>query len=250
MKRAAAYARVSSDHQSETSIETQLKTIREFCKSHNIAVIDEYFEKQSGADSLNERKEFTKMIEKALNGAYDLVVVDKFDRFFRNDVEDRIVTRRLEEKGVLVLSATEGVDVSSPTGRLMRWIISDINSFYRDNLRSEIQRKVIAVAKKGYWLGGKPPLGYKLKEVVDSEGRHRKKLALDENEAPIIRFIFEQFNSGMSYRKVAQALNEKGVKTRRGKEFNANSVYEIICNPRYFGANVYNRGKKKQSAFS
>jgi len=242
MKRAAIYARVSTTQQSETSIETQIEAVKKFCESHDIEVVDIFSDKESG--SKVERTNFSKMIENALNGKYDLIVVDKFDRFFRNDVEDRIITRRLEEKSVLVLSATEGVDVSSPSGKLMRWILSDINSFYRDNLRSEITRKSIAVAKRGFWMGGNPAYGFSLVEIKDSEGRKRKKLVVNEKEAVIVKRIFEMSAGGVSYRKIALQLNQEGLRTRNGTEWKPSTISDLLRNPRYYGANAYMVGAK------
>jgi len=77
------------------------------------------------------------MIAKAIDGEYDVIVVEKFDRFFRDDIEDRRYTRMLEAKGVLVVSALEGIDTSSASGKLLRWILSDINWFQREYMKEE-----------------------------------------------------------------------------------------------------------------
>ena len=243
MKRAAIYARVSTLHQSETSIDTQIDTCKKFCESKSIHVSDIFSDKDSGAKT--DRMNFSKMIENALNGKYDLIVVDKFDRFYRNDVEDRIITRRLEEQGVLVLSASEGIDVSSPAGKLMRWILSDINSFYRDNLIDEVKRKTILVAKKGYWLGGKPPYGYRLKPIIDNEGLHRTVLDIEPKEAEVVRLIFAKFIEGLTYRDIASYLNKHDYRTRKGNQWTSSSLYSIVHNAVYDGTSVYNYGTKK-----
>ena len=245
MKRAAIYARVSTLHQSETSIETQIETCKKFCESQNFKIIDIFFDKESGAKT--DRANFSQMIQNALEGKYDVIVIDKFDRFFRNDVEDRITTRHLEENGVLVLSATEGVDVSSPTGRLMRWMISDINAFYRDNLRSEIKRKTLAVVRRGYWVGGNPAYGYKTVEVKDKEGRKRKKVVINEEEAEIVRLIYDLADKGFSHKEITRQLNEKGFKPRKNDLWSVSSVWDILRRHYYDGTLTYNLGRKGNS---
>jgi len=242
MKRAAIYARVSTLHQSETSIDTQIETCKKFCDSQNFKVIDIFSDKESGAKT--DRVNFSQMIHNALEGKYDVIVIDKFDRFYRNDVEDRITTRRLEEKGVLVLSATEGVDVSSPTGRLMRWMISDINAFYRDNLRSEIKRKTLTVVRRGYWVGGNPAYGYKTVQVRDKEGRKRKKVVINEKEAEVVRFIYDLADKGFSHKEIARKLNEKGFKPRKNDLWSVSSVWDILRRHYYDGTLTYNLGRK------
>lgn len=233
MKRVAIYARVSTEHQTSSSLETQIKTCEQYCEKQGWIVVDVYQEKDSGGKT--DRPAFQKMIAKALQGAYDVIVVEKFDRFFRDDIEDRRYTRMLEEKGVLVVSASEGVDPSSATGKLVRWILSDISWFQREYIREEQMRKTREAARQGYWLGGNPPLGYKVVEVRDGE-RKRKRLAIDETTAPIVRRIFELFVQGYSYPAIAEIMNrEFPVRT-----WKKNTIYDIIHNPKYLGIYTWN----------
>ncbi len=72
MKRAVIYARVSTFHQSETSIETQIETCKKFCQEHDFVVVDIFQDKQSGGKA--DRAGLTEMIEHALNNEYDMIV--------------------------------------------------------------------------------------------------------------------------------------------------------------------------------
>ncbi|RLG32077.1 hypothetical protein DRN97_08210, partial [Methanosarcinales archaeon] len=242
MKRAAAYARVSTSKQSETSIETQFQRIEEFCKLHNYVIVDYFFDKMSGAEV--NRPAFQKMIKNALEGKYDVIIVEKYDRFFRDDIEDRRYTRMLEANGVLVLSVSEGIDPSSLTGKLLRMIMSDFNWFYRENLKDEIKKKSVAVARRGYWMGGIPPYGYEVQYIKDPEGRRRAVLAIKEDEAPVVQQIFQMFAKGLSYRKIAQELNKQGFTTRKGRPWAPATIREILHNEKYGGIYYYNRGTK------
>ncbi len=241
MKRAAIYARVSTEHQTQTSIETQIKTCRQFCERQGWIVVDIFQEKDSGGKT--ERVEFQKMIAKALEGSYNVIVVEKFDRFFRDDIEDRRYTRMLESKNVLVVSALEGIDPTSASGKLLRWILSDINWFQREYMKEEQLRKTKEAALQGYWLGGCPPFGYKLVEVKDGE-RKRKKLEINEAEAEIVKKIFELYSEDYSVLSIAKYLNEHGL-LRNGKPWAASSLYDIIRNPKYLGTYIWNRQRRQ-----
>jgi len=240
MKRAAVYARVSTQHQTSSSLETQIKTCKEFCNKQGWIVSDIFQEKDSGGKV--ERAEFQKMIAKAIDGEYDVIVVEKFDRFFRDDIEDRRYTRMLEAKGVLVVSALEGIDTSSASGKLLRWILSDINWFQREYMKEEQLRKTKEAARQGYWLGGIPPFGYKTVEVKDGE-RKRKKLVIDEVNAEIVKKIFELYADGHSIPSIARHLNKNNF-LRNGKEWKESTLYDLIRNPKYLGTYVWNRRRR------
>jgi len=100
-------------------------------------------------------------------------------------------------------------------------------------------------AKKGYWMGGIPPYGFKVVEIKDSEGKIRKKLVPDENEAPVIREIFLMYAEGFGLSKIAEHLNKQGIKTRKGGEWSKSTLYDILRNEKYIGVYTYAKGTKR-----
>ncbi|MBQ4066241.1 MAG: recombinase family protein [Clostridia bacterium] len=86
--------------------------------------------------------------------------------------------------------------------------------------------------------GGNAPLGYK---IVD------KHYEIDEAEAVIVRKIFTMASEGYSYNDIIHELNRCGYKTKTGKPFGKNSLYEILKNPRYKGTYIFNRRAKRTS---
>jgi site-specific DNA recombinase len=246
MKRAAIYARVSTLHQSETSIEVQVEACKKFCEENSYKVVTILSDKQSGGKS--DRTGLNKILEMGRRHEIDVIVVDKYDRFYRDSIEDQLATRELEKNGVLVLSASERIDPQTATGRFSRNVISAVNQYIRENIREEVMRKTDQVAKKGYWLGGLPPFGYDLKEIKDPEAqRKRKVLVINEKEAPIVRMMFEMYASGHSYSEILDKLNEMGVKTRRGNTWPKNSLYELFRREEYAGVYTYKVGHKHSS---
>ena len=86
MKRAAAYARVSTNKQSDTSIETQFEVIENFARNGGLKIYKKYSDKIT-ASGAKERPEFSQMIADAFAKKFDLILVYKYDRFIRDEIE-------------------------------------------------------------------------------------------------------------------------------------------------------------------
>jgi len=244
MKRAAAYARVSTFKQSETSIKAQFEAIEQYAKDNDIQIVAKYQDKITASGS-KERPGFKQMLEDAKEGKFDMILVFKYDRFERNSVEDQLIIKELESRGIWILSVKEPLDPSTPAGRLQRWILSGLNQFYLENLRDEIITKTRKVAEKGYFLGGIPPYGYKVVEVKDPEAsRKRKKYIIDETKAPIVREIFKRYANGEGYAEIVEYLNKNQIPAPKKDKWTRSTIYEILRNEKYAGIYVYNKGYK------
>lgn len=242
--KAAAYARVSTKEQSKTSIEGQLETVRKFAEMNDFEIIDEFFDKDHG-NNMN-RENFTKMLEKAYAGKYDAIIVEKIDRFAREDLEPSIIIRKLEEYGCMVISALEPADVSTPSGRFQRWIMLGFAKMEREMISDRTKRRMRDIAKKGFWMGGAPPYGYRLKKLKDKEdgNRERTVIEIDENEAAVIRSIFKLHAEGNSLSYICRYLQNSEIKNRKGNYFPSSSIYDILCNKKYVGIYEYGKGTK------
>jgi site-specific DNA recombinase len=239
MKKAAAYARVSSDKQSETSIETQLDDIKAFAKTGDIQIVDTFIDKISAA-GIKERPQFNDMISRALSGEFDIILVWKQNRFHRDNVSEHVILRNLEEQGIYVISVTEPIDVSTPAGRLQRWFMSGINRFYIENLQEEIRKKSTKVAMKAYFMGGTPPYGFDTQQVRDQEAsRNRRVYVINEKEAPVVKLMFEKRAEGLSVYKISKLLNEKNIPTRKGGPWLDTTINDILHNSKYKGTYTY-----------
>ncbi|APT75263.1 hypothetical protein LN42_01775 [Marinitoga sp. 1137] len=243
MKKAAAYARVSTTEQSKTSIDGQLDTIRNFAKFNDIKIVEEFWDKESGGKM--SRPNFDIMIENAFAGKYDLILVEKIDRFAREDIEATLLIKQLEDAGIFVMSVLEPADVTTPSGRFQRWIMLGFGKLEREIIADRTKRRMRDTAKRGYWMGGIPPYGYKTVEVKDNEERIRKKLEIVEEEAKVIRKIFELHADGKGLAAIADYLNNKNILTRKGKTWAKTTIYDILRNKKYIGIYEYGRGTKK-----
>ncbi len=93
-----------------------------------------------------------------------------------------------------------------------------------------IRDKVAASRKKGMWMGGHPPLGYRVKD---------RKLVIHKSEAATVRMIFERFLAIGSATILARALVDEGVITKRGKPINKGYLYKLLNNRVYIGEAVH-----------
>jgi len=244
MKLAAAYARVSTKKQSETSIETQLEDCRRFASENGLRITAEFTDKITASGSAR-RPGFSEMIDRALNHEWSYIVVQKQDRFERNNIEEQVLLRKLEEIGVYVLYAKGNIDPTTPTGQLHRWIMSGINQFYIRNLQDEINSKTTKVAQRAYFLGGIPPFGFMTKNIRDPEAsRTRRIYEIDENEAPVVREIFRLAAEGIGYGEIAERLNRDGFRTRNGGAWSKITLKDMLRNEKYVGTYTFRKGKK------
>ncbi|WP_181419045.1 recombinase family protein [Mesotoga sp. TolDC] len=83
-KRAATYARYSSQHQTELSVEGQTERILEYCKKNGFEIVKEYADRGVSAFLIEKRLDFQKLIQDALESKFDYVIVWSTDRFARS----------------------------------------------------------------------------------------------------------------------------------------------------------------------
>lgn len=237
-KTAVGYCRFSSDHQREESIEAQQRIINDYAKRNNYKIIDWYIDRGVSGKTVN-RPSFQKMLEVIASGDcnFNSVIVHKMDRFSRNSGDAIKYKDILHDYGIELVSTVEQIK-DDAQGRLVYGIMSTINQFYVDNLSTEVMKGLRENAYKCKWNGGKPPLGYNVENG---------KLVINESEAIIIRKIFEMSADGYGYNTILRELNKCGYKTKYGKPFGKNSLYELIRNERYYGCYIYNKCAKRDS---
>ena len=149
--RAALYARISTANHGQDP-EVQLGELREFCKRRGFEIVDEYVD--TGISGSRERRPaLDKLLADCRKRLVDAVVVYRYDRFARSL---RQLVNALEEfrsLGIDFISIHEGVDTSTPNGRLIFGIFASIAEFERELIRDRV-RSGLAVAKaKGKRIG-------------------------------------------------------------------------------------------------
>lgn len=236
MKYAVAYARYSSDRQREESIDAQLRAINEYCEKENIKIVAVFTdEAQTGKNS--DRDNFQDMITGILKDRYaiDYVLVHKFNRFARNQYDSAIYKKRLKEKGVKVISVTQKID-DTPEGEMMERFLEAMDEYYSANLANEVRKGLRENALKAKHTGGVLPFGFD----VDENNNY-----IPNDDAKIVRRIFEEFAAGFPKSQIVERLNAEGKRNQKGKYFSTRFVYDLLRNEKYIGNYIYTIAKKE-----
>lgn len=235
-KTAVAYARFSSTNQREESIDAQMRAIREYCIKENIELIAE-FKDEAISGKTDDRADFQKMINQLLKGnlPVDVVLVHKFNRFARNKYDSALYKKKLKDAGIKVVSVSQRID-ETPEGELLEGFLETIDQYYSANLAVEVRKGLRENALKGKHAGGQVLFGYSL----DKDGYY----VANEN-AKIVRRIFEEYAAGYPKTQICERLNAEGYRNQRGKKFNTRTIYDLLRNPKYIGIYIYTIDRKE-----
>lgn len=236
MKTAALYIRVSTHNQEELSPDAQKRLIIEYAKAHGYLVSEEYIFVEGGISGkkADKRPEFQRMIgyAKSKEHPFDAVLIWKFSRFARNQEESILYKSLLRRKGVDVISISEPI-IDGPFGSLIERIIEWMDEYYSIRLAGEVVKGMTENALRGGYQAS-PPLGY----AIEHKGA---KPQIIPEEAEIVKRIFALYlDDHKSPHQISKELNDLGVKTKRGNEFETRTVLYILQNPTYAAMTRWN----------
>lgn len=240
---AAIYVRVSSDHQAKgvagryadeedrkASLPTQIEACKDRARSMGLSVAEDrvYIDAHSGYDLYN-RPQMTRLRKAMADREVSHLFIYALDRLARKQVHQGVIFAEAEHKGVTIVSVTEDLDNSS-TGVFMRQVSGFVAEMEREKFVERSMRGRKDRIVQGYLPSNYPaPYGYA------HSGEKKRFLCVKEDEAALVRSIFEQIASGMSLRKVAQSLNERGVAPRRTGKWNPSTIGKMIRNEVFIG---------------
>ncbi|MBO5004207.1 MAG: recombinase family protein, partial [Clostridia bacterium] len=230
MLRGACYIRVSTDNQTEFSPDAQLKAIKKYAENNNIILDDDYVFVDEGISGrkADKRPAFQEMIKiaKSKPKKFDVILVHKFDRFARSR-EDSVVYKSLLKKecNIKVVSITESIE-DDKFSVILEAMLEAMAEYYSLNLSDEVKKGMTEKAERGQYQAS-PPFGYKMKDG---------KLEIVEDEANIVKVIFEKFTSKeLNILQITKYINNLGYKTHRGNSFENRTIEYILTNPVYIG---------------
>ncbi|MGZ9759142.1 cassette chromosome recombinase CcrB [Staphylococcus pseudintermedius] len=227
-KLVGGYIRVSTERQVEGySIEGQITQIEQYCQFNDYELVDIYADRGISGKSMN-RPELQRMLNDAKNGKLDCVMVYKTNRLARNTSDLLTIVEELHRQNVEFFSLSERMEVKNSTGKLMLQILASFSEFERNTILENIYNRQHQRALEGYYQGNLP-LGYN--NIPDN----KKELMINQHEANIVKYIFESYDKGHGYRKIANALNHKGYVTKKGNPFSISAITYILSNPFYIG---------------
>lgn len=244
MKRAALYARFSSELQSDRSIDDQLALCRAFCAREGLAIASEHSDRAMSGASLQGRNGLESLLREVGAKRCDVVVVEALDRLSRDMGDLSNIWKQLQFAGVQLLAVHDGKADQVQIG-----VRGLVGALYLTDLANKTRRGLAGKLRAGMRAGGLP-FGYR--PVTGKPGEHE----IFEPEATIVSRIFREYASGKSPRAIAGSLNADGIRPYRGRAWNASTLNGsakrasgLLSNEVYRGEIVWNKvGKVKNPA--
>ena len=235
-KRCAVYCRVSTDErldQSFNSIDAQREGGKAYVASQRAEgwslVADDYLDPGFSGGNM-ERPGLRRLMGDIEAGGVDIVIVYKIDRLTCNLTDFARMVDVFERHGVSFVSVTQQFNTTTSMGRLMLNVLLSFAQFEREVTGERIRDKIATSKRKGMWMGGVVPLGYR----VDA-----RQLVIAPGEAKIVRGIFERFVALHSTTKLVRALTADGLTTRTGSRFSKQGLQKLLTNRIYRGEIVH-----------
>lgn len=249
MPNVVTYCRVSSEEQAQKdiSIPAQRKALRRWVdEKPDHQLLHEFVDEgESAYAPADKRPGFCEMISFCRRNNLDHILVHKLDRFSRNREESILFKSLLRKHGVTVVSITESYDPETPQGFLYEGMIEVINQFYSMNLATETMKGMRENAERGYHNGGRTPYGYRVEKVMVGGREHRTLVPGPEEEVAVVREIFDlAVSHRLGAKRIANALNSKGVPAPRSKHWNGSSIDAMLNNRVYVGDQVWMKSRK------
>lgn len=240
--RCAIYTRTSSDEnldQEFNSLHAQREACEAFIRSQSgegWRTLSDKFEDGGFSGGTMDRPALQRLLDQVRENRIDVVVVYKIDRLTRSLMDFARIVEIFDEHGVSFVSVTQAFNTTTSMGRLTLNVLLSFAQFEREVTAERIRDKIAASKKKGMWMGGNVPLGYRVEN---------RKLLINESEAETIRFIFRRYLELKSIRKLADEINRSDKVIRRGsprngthyitEAFRSGNLRHLLANPVYVG---------------
>src|SRR5215468_8705802 len=183
-----------------------------------------------------ERRALQRLLADITAGRVDIVVVYKIDRLTRSLADFAKIVEILDARGASFVSVTQQFNTTSSMGRLTFNVLLSFAQFEREVTGERIRDKIAASKKKGLWMGGNPPLGYRVSD---------RALVIDPAEAETVRRISALYRELGCVRRVKDEADRLGLRTKRrttangaecgGAPFSRGHLYRLLSNPIYTG---------------
>lgn len=227
--RVIAYCRVSTKYESQkSSIELQKDYYESYIKEQPNWLFAGVYVDYGSRVRINKRTAFQKMIQNAVSGEIDCIITKSISRFSGNTVDMLQTIRLLKEKGVTVWFEKENIRSTDENIELAITIHTMLAQEEIRNMSENIQWGFKRRFEQGVTLNNyKYFYGY---DVVDGE------LVVNEEQAKVVRNVFDWYLQGMSLGQIKQRLEENLIKTASGKSVWSKSVIQgMLCNEKYMG---------------
>lgn len=213
-----------------------------FAKRNGYVLDEPYYKELVSGERISARKEFQKLMHKVSQGVYRGILVHDISRLGRGSaMEYGWVLFTLTSNNVLIITPTKVYDPSNEDDARYLNMEMFISNMELGNIKHRLVSGTINSVKRGCFVKPTPAFGY---------DRHRRSdrqwsLRPNDNEAPIVRMVFDRVIAMQSLGSIATHLNDSGIRTRSGAYWQTSRIKSIITNPVYKGYIRYGYYKHK-----
>jgi site-specific DNA recombinase len=240
--RCAVYTRVSTEYgleQEFNSLDNQREAAEAYIKSQaheGWKLLEERYDDGGFSGGSMERPDLVKLLDDVRAHRIDVIVVYKVDRLTRSLADFAKLVELFDEHDVSFISVTQSFNTTTSMGRLTLNMLLSFAQFEREITGERIRDKVAASKKRGIWMGGAVPLGYR----VENRALH-----IVEEQADFVRTLFRRYLEIGSAVRLKIALDAEAVRLpirivgtgnkTGGGLISRGHIYHILSNPIYVG---------------
>lgn len=229
--RVCAYCRVSTgDEEQINSYESQKKYYDEKINSNSLWVFAGIYADEAITGTLDyKRNEFMRMITDAMEGKFDVIITKSISRFARNTLDTLKYVRKLKERKIAVIFEKENINTLEMSGEFLLTILSSIAQQESESISGNVKLGLKMKKERGEIVGFKHCLGYD----YDKDSHEIK---IQQDEAEIVRQIFNRYCEGAGSTIIARELTEAGyIPPKGGEKWAESTIRGIIKNEKYKG---------------
>ena len=220
------------DRVDSISVESQV----EFCRREVIGEDIKVYTDKGYSGKNTDRPAFQEMMADITAGKIRRVIVYRLDRISRSVLDFASVIDMFQKYGVDFVSTMEKFDTGTPIGKAMLMIVMIFAQLERETIQQRVIDAYSSRSKRGFYMGGKVPYGFRLKETV-IDGIRTKMYEPVPKETAIIEQIFSMYaQSQTSFGDIVRWLDERQVKKRNGEPFSRSRIRDLVVNPVYVRA--------------
>lgn len=241
-RRCAIYTRKSTEEGLEQAFNS-LDAQRDACAAYILSqthegweLVNEQYDDGGWSGGNMQRPALKQLLADVATGKIDVIVVYKVDRLTRSLADFARIVDTLDKAKASFVSVTQAFNTTSSMGRLTLNVLLSFAQFEREVTSERIRDKFAASKRKGMFMGGPVPIGYRL---------DNRKLLIHDDEARTVRMIFERYLAIRSMPQLVDELAELGVRTKLralkdgrvtgGVPFQQGPIAALLKNPLYIG---------------
>ena len=242
--RCAIYGRFSTEKQDFQSIADQYRVCEQYTQRQGWEIVARYADEGISGAAIGNRPEFNAMMADAMQHKFDVLLVMELSRLSRSAGDLNKTIDRLTFRGVRVIGVSNGYDTARKGHKLQAGVEGVMGEAFRDMVRDKTYTALSGRAERGLFAGG---ISYGYRTIEAPGGRQ---LEINQDQAAIVRGIFEQYVAGASCQRIASELNHRHAPSPRGSSWCVSAIYGspakgtgILNNELYAGRYIWNRSQ-------